>query len=146
MSTWQSVHLDVCLLWFCPFGSLSIWHSVHIGLRPQEGLSNLVWLTCYYLYLWVGPLLVLSTLDSAHVWFSLLGILFDLGVCLLGICPLESLATWHFAHFCVCPLLFLSTLDSAHIWDCLLGIMFIKDFFFSRSCKLGMLFTWVFDY
>ena len=121
----ESVRLGVCLLAFCLLWILATWLSLHVGLCP---------------------LLVLSTLDSAHVWFSLLGILFDLGICLLGICPLESLATWNFAHFCVCPLMFLSTLDSAHIWDCLLGIMFIKDFFYLRSCKLGMLFTWVFDY
>ena len=69
-----------------------------------------------------------------------------LGVCFFGVCPLESLATWHSDHVCVCPLMVLSTLDSAHIWFCPLGFMFMKEFFYLRSCTLGILFTWVFDY
>ena len=79
--------------------------------------------------------LALSTWDSTF-----------LGVCLFGVGPLKSLATWHSAHVCVCPLMVLPTLDSAQIWFCLLGIMFMKEYFYLRSCTLGILFTWVFDY
>ena len=79
--------------------------------------------------------LALSTWDCTY-----------LGVCLFGVGPLKSLATWHSAHVCVCPLMVLSTLDSAHNWFCLLGIMFMKEFFYLRSCTLGILFTWMFDY
>ena len=79
--------------------------------------------------------LAYSTLDSIY-----------LGVFLLGVCPLESSATWHSAHVGVCPLMVLSTLDSAQIWFCLLWILFMNEYFYLRSCTLGILFTWVFDY
>ena len=52
LSTWDSVKLGVCLLGFCPLGSLAKLHSAHVGLCPLR---------------------VLSTLDSAHVCFCLLG-------------------------------------------------------------------------
>ena len=101
MSTWQTVHLGVFLLWFCPFGSLSIWHSVHIGLRLQEGLSNLVWLTCYYLYLWVGPTgclstCILSTLESGYMTFSPRRIVPTIGSVNPGFCSRLVLSTWDF--------------------------------------------------
>ena len=51
ISTLHSVHLGVCLLVFCPLGSLATWHSPNV---------------------WLCPLLVLSTLDSSHAWFCLL--------------------------------------------------------------------------
>ena len=72
LSTWKFVYLGVSLLEIRPLGSLATWHSAHVGFCP---------------------LLVLATLDSAHFCLSSLesG---HLGACLLGICPLESLATW----------------------------------------------------
>ena len=54
VSTWESVQLDVCLLAFGPLGSQAIWHSTNVGFCPS----------------WI-----LSTLDSAHVLFYLIGIM-----------------------------------------------------------------------
>ena len=52
LTSWESVHLGVCLLGICPLESLSTRNSSHVGLCP---------------------LLVLSTLDFANCWFSLIG-------------------------------------------------------------------------
>ena len=61
LSTLHFVHLVLCRLGLCLVRSLAIWHSLHLGLCP---------------------LLVLSTLEFAHVWF----------------CLLWSLATWVFVY------------------------------------------------
>ena len=102
LSTWDSVQLGVCLLGFSPLASLATWHSAHVGLLP---------------------LLVLSTLLSAHVWFCLLGSLSNWVLVYLNSVHLGSLATWHSAQVELFPLLVLSTLDSAHVWLILLGIL-----------------------
>ena len=100
LSTWESVHLRLYLLWFCPLDDLSTCHVAHVGLCP---------------------LLVLSALDSAHPWFCLLGSLSNWVFVYLNSVHLRSLATWHSAHVGLCPLLILSTLGSAHVWFRLLG-------------------------
>ena len=71
--------------------------------------------------------LALSTWDSVQ-----------LGVCLLGFCPLGSLAKLHSAHVGLCPLLVLSTLDSTQVWFCLLGILSIWMFVYLDSVHLGV--------
>ena len=135
MSTWHSVYLDACLLEFCPLGIWSLWQSVHIGRHPRKGLSNLVWFTFCSIYLWGGPtgclstwffllwslarwhpphaglcpLLVSSTLDFAHVWFCLLGILSNLVFVYLdsvhlGVLPHDILPRQDCVHYWVCQL------------------------------------------
>ena len=115
LSTWDYVQLGVCLLGFCPLASLASWHSVHIGLFP---------------------LLVLSTLLSAHVWFCLLGSLSNWVFFYLNSFHSGSLATWHSAQVGLCPLLVLSTLDSAHVWFILLGILSTWVFVYLESVLL----------
>ena len=126
LSSWKFVQLGACLLEFYLF-----WESGHVPFCPCRVVSISGSLNSRF----CSRLAYYSTWDSIY-----------LGVCLLGVCPLESLATWHSAHVGVCPLMVLPTLDSAQIWFCLLGIMFMKEYFYLRSCTLGILFTWVFDY
>ena len=125
-----SVFLEVC-----PNGCLSTWILSILRVWPHDILPSRV-------------VSIISSLNSRFCsrlayspWDSTC-----LGVCLFGVGPLKSLATWHSAHVCVCPLMVLSTLDSAHIWFCLLGIIFMKEFFYLRSCIFGILLTWVFYY
>ena len=126
LSSWKFVQLGACLLEFYLF-----WESGHVPFCPCRVVSISGSLNSRF----CSRLAYYSTWDSIY-----------LGVCLLGVCPLESIATWHSAHVGVCPLMVLPTLDSAQIWFCLLGIMFMKEYFYLRSCTLGILFTWVFDY
>ena len=56
LSTWESLHLGVCLLEICTLRSLAKWHSPHVGLCP---------------------VLVVSILDSVHVWVSPFGCLYN---------------------------------------------------------------------
>ena len=121
LSTWDSVQLGVCLLGFCPLANLATWHSAHVGLLP---------------------LLVLTTLLSAHGWFCLLGSLSNWVFVYLSSVHLGSLATWHSAKVGLCPLLILSTLDSAHIWFCLLRSLCNWVFVYLNSIYLGSLATW----
>ena len=72
LSTWESVHLGVCLLGICPLESRSTRNSFHVGLCP---------------------LLVLSTLDFANCWFSLLGSLSNWMFVYLDSVHLGNLAT-----------------------------------------------------
>ena len=132
----ESVHSEVCahdeLLTkkgvhhlFCQFWILLTLGSVFLGDSPPG------WMSTWNLSTWKSgimsffprsivssfgsvksglcSLLVLSTSESVH-----------LGFFLLGFCPLWSLATWHSAHVGLFPLLALSTLDSADVWFCLL--------------------------
>ena len=71
LSTLESVQVGVCLLWFCPLGSLATFRIVSTICSVNPGFCSF---------------LVLSTWESVH-----------LGVFLLGIRPLGSLATWHSA-------------------------------------------------
>ena len=121
LSTWDAVQLGVCLLGFCPLASLATWHSAHIGLFP---------------------LLVLSTLLSAHVWFCLLGSLSNWVFVYLNSVHLGSLATWHSAQVVLCPLLILSTLGSAHFWLCPLGSQSNWVVVYLKSVYLESLSTW----
>ena len=172
LSTWESVHLGGCLLGISSLGSLATWQSARVGCVHYWFGQLCFLLTFGSVFLEVCPTGCLSTwiLSILGVWphdilpsrvVSIISSLNSrfcsrlaystwdsiyLGVCLLGVCPLESLATWHSAHVGVCPLMVLPTLDSAQIWFCLLGIMFMKEYFYLRSCTLGILFTCVFDY
>ena len=132
--TFASVHLRVCspgcfLLGFCPLGCLSIWHSVHIGLRPQEGLSNLVWLTCYSVYLWVGPTgclstCILSTLESGHMTFLPRRIVPTIGSVNSGFYSHLVLSTWilssrEYGNMTFCPRRIVSTKGFVNSGFCL---------------------------
>ena len=85
-----------------------------------------------------SPRRIVSTLGSVQtgfrslfvpsIWESVL-----LGVCLLWVCPLGSLASWHSAFVGFCPLLVLSTLDCAHFLFRLLGSLSTCDFIFFDS-------------
>ena len=99
LSTWESVHLGIYLLGFSPRGSLATWDVAHVELCP---------------------LLLLSTLDSAHVWVCFFGSLSNSVFVYFNSVHLGSLVTWHSAHAVLYPLLILSTMGSAHVWFCLL--------------------------
>ena len=108
LSTWASVYLGVYLLRFCPLADLSTWHSAAVGLCP---------------------LLVLSTLDFAHVWFCLLGSQSTFVVVYLNSVYLGSLATWHSAHVGSCLLLVLSNGEFVHLGLCLLWFCPLESLF-----------------
>ena len=96
---------------------------------------------------WFWSNLVLSTSDYAHEGLFLFEIMstwqsVQLGVCLLGFCPLASLATWHSAHVILFLLLVLSTLLYAHVWFCLLGSLSNWVFVYLNSVHLWSLATW----
>ena len=102
MSTWHSVHPGVCLLGFCPLGSLAAWHSAHVGLCP---------------------LLVLSTLDSAHAWFCLLGSLSTWNFIYFDsvhskVCPHDELWTKDWVHSWFCLNWILLTFRSVYLAVC----------------------------
>ena len=104
LSTWDYFHTGLFLI-----GILSTLHSVHFVLNQFWNclLGSLA--TCR----------IVSTIGSVNSGFCSLLVLSTwkfvyLGVSLLEIRPLGSLATWHSAHVGFCPLLVLATLDSAH--------------------------------
>ena len=117
--------------WVCPTWCLSSWflstlESGHMTFSPNRIVSTICSVNSAFC-----SRLAYSTWDSIY-----------LGVFLLGICPLESLATWHSAHVAVCPLMVLSTLDSAHVWFCLLRSLCNWVFVYLNSIYLGSLATW----
>ena len=107
LSTWESGNMTFCHI-VSTIGSvkyglysllvLSTWESVHLVFTASSVQSGLC------------SLLVLSTRESVHV-----------GVCLLGICPLGSLATYYSAHIALYQLSVRSIVDSADVQSCLLG-------------------------
>ena len=97
LSTWESVDLGIYLPGFSPLGSQATWHVAHVGLFP---------------------LLLLSTPDSAHVWFFFRGSLSNSVFVYFNSVHLGSLVIWHSAHIVLCSLLILSTMGSAHVWFC----------------------------
>ena len=112
LSTWDSVHLGVCLLGFCPLGSLATWHYA-----PSRIVSTIDSVNSGFC-----QRMDLSTWESVHP-----------GGCLLGISSFGNLATWHSAHVGLCLLLVQSTLDCAHFWFCLPRSPSTWDFIYSDS-------------
>ena len=99
MSTWHSVHLGVCLLGFCLLGRPATRHSAHVGLCP---------------------LLIPSTLGSAHLWFFLLGsqstlIVVFLKIVYLGVLIHDILPKWDCVHYWICQLRILLTFGSVYL-------------------------------
>ena len=108
LSTWESVFLDFCLLGMFPLGSLATRHSSQIGLFPLilsswKSVQLGVFLLRFCSSLESGhmtfyPRRIVSTIGSVYSGLSPRSVLFQwdyvhLGGCLLGSCPLGSLAT-----------------------------------------------------
>ena len=115
LSTLIPSTLDAAHVWFNLTGSQSTWvfaflilstrksvHMTNFKLRIVSTASSVQSGLC--------SLLVLSTRESVH-----------LGVCLLGICPLGSLATYYSAHIALYQLSVRSIVASADDQSCLLG-------------------------
>ena len=118
LSTWESVHLGVCLLGICTLGSLATWNSAHVGLCP---------------------LLFLAILDSDHVLFSLLRIVFIKDFFYLRSGPLGILFACMFVYldpvfFGVWPHDILPTKDCFHYWLYQLWILLTFGFVYLGLC------------
>ena len=122
--------------WFCPICILLIFGSIYLGVCPPGCLSTWNLSTRQSGYMTFSSRRIVFTYGSVNTGLSLGVVLFTwdyvhLGLCLLGSCPLGSLAKLHSAHVRLCSLLFLSTLDSANFGSLYLGV-----------CPPGFLFTW----
>ena len=133
-------HLGFYLLWFCPLGRLSAWHSAHVILCP---------------------LLVLSTLFSTHLWFYLLGIMFIKDLFYLRSCPLGILFSWVLSSWILstkepgcmtfCPRRLVSTNDSVNSGFCSRFVLSSSNYVHLGGClvgiyPLGSLATWHFPH
>ena len=158
-ATWHSAHIGLCPLlvpstldsaqfWFsilgikfikdffylksCKLGMLFTWvfdylDSVDLGVCPYDSQSTYVVARNKVFRIWSGSPFLLSICESVQ-----------LGVCLNGFCPLESLAAWHSLHVVLYPLLVLSTPDSTHVLFRLLGILSNWVFVYLDSVHFGV--------
>ena len=167
-STWETVQLGVCLLWFCPLGSLTSWHSAHVGLCPLLFLSTLD--CAHFLFRLLGsrptwdfiffdsvhskvcPHDELLTKDFVHCWFSPNWILLTfcsvyLGVCPGGCLPTLILSAWETGLMTFCPRRIVSTIGSVNSGFCSLLVLsswksLQLDVCLLGFCPLGNICTW----
>ena len=116
--------------------------SVHLGVHPPWTLSTLIQFSRKTVHMTNFYLRSVPTGGSVQSGFCSLFFLstwgsVHLGVCLLGIFPPRSPATWHSGDVILCPLFDLSTLDSAHVLFCLLGSLSNWVFVYVSYVYLG---------
>ena len=141
--------LDSAPSWFCLLGIISIqdfffnWDLVHFALCLVGSLTIWTPSTWGFGHVTFCPHRIVSTIGSVNSGICSCWVLsswksVQLGVWLLGIRVLGSLAAWHSAHVGMCPLLVLSTLNFAHVWSSLLVILSNWVFVYLDFFPLGV--------
>ena len=120
LSTWESVHLSVCLLSICTLGSMAAWHSAHVGLCLLLVLTILDSYHIRSVFLGVCPTRflstwILSTWKPVHIIFCHLRIVSTIGCVHSTFCSLLVLSTWHYVYTGLFLIGILSTLLSVHL-------------------------------
>ena len=121
LSSWKSVQLGVCLLWFCPLWSLATWHYAKVGLCPLLGSVNSGFCSRLALSTWESVQLEGCLLEFclfwesdhmtfspsrilSHYWFYQLWIVLTFGsLCTWESVQLGCLSTWNSVHLGVWP-------------------------------------------
>ena len=143
LSTWESVHLSVCLLSICTLGSMAAWHSSHVGLClllvltiPDSDHIRSVFLgVCptRFLSTWI-----LSTWKPVHIIFCHLRIVSAIGCVHSTFCSLVVLSTWHYVYIGLFLIGILSTLDSVHLLLCRLYLCLLRSLATWNSAYVGL--------